>query len=124
MDEKLKILVVCGRNKRRSKTAESIFRKEPNFKIQSAGLSPKSPSHISKSKINWSDAIMVMEDGHKARILGQYRHLILPPIYVLHVEDEFEYMQAELIEILEERILNTIKYEIKIKNLNIEVYQH
>src|SRR6056297_2868333 len=113
MGEKIKILVVCGRNKRRSKTAESIFRKETKFKIQSAGLSPKSPSQISESKINWSDAIMVMEDGHKARISKQYLHLSLPPIYVLHIEDEFDYMQAELIEILEERIPNTIKYEMK-----------
>jgi len=86
------ILVVCGRNKRRSKTAESIFRGKNEFKIQSAGLSPKSPSQISETKINWADAIMVMEDGHKARILGQYRHLDLPSIYVLHVEDEYKEM--------------------------------
>ena len=51
------ILVVCGRNKRRSKTSESIFRKEKEFKIQSAGLSPKSPSQISETKIDWANAI-------------------------------------------------------------------
>ncbi len=113
MKSKLNILVVCGRNKRRSKTAESIFRKEPLFNIKSAGLSPKSPSQISDSKIDWSDAIMVMEDGHKARILGQHRHLELPPIFVLHIEDEYEFMQQELIEILTERIPETIKYELK-----------
>jgi len=114
--EKLNILVICGRNKRRSKTAESIFRKERKFNIQSAGLSPKSPSQISESKINWADSIFVMEDGHKARILGQYRHLDLPAIYVLHIEDEYEFMQSELVEILEERIPNTLKYEMKIEN--------
>lgn len=116
MKEKPNILVVCGRNKRRSKTAELIFRNETNFNIQSAGLSPKSPSQISETKINWSDAILVMEDGHKARILGQYRHLDLPSIYVLHIEDEYDYMQPALIEILEERIPNTLKYEMKINN--------
>lgn len=116
MKETPNILVVCGRNKRRSKTAESIFRKEREFIIQSAGLSPKSPSQISESKINWADAILVMEDGHKARILDQYRHLDLPAIYVLHIEDEYEFMQSELIEILEERIPNTLKYEMKIAN--------
>jgi predicted protein tyrosine phosphatase len=110
------ILVVCGRNKRRSKTAESIFRKEKKFKIQSAGLSPKSPSQISETKIDWADAIIVMEDGHKARILGQYRHLDLPVIYVLHIDDEYEFMQPELVEILEDRIPNTLKYEMKLKN--------
>lgn len=110
------ILVVCGRNKRRSKTAESIFRKDRRFKIQSVGLSPKSPSQISANKIDWADAILVMEDEHKARILGQYRHLELPGIYVLHIEDEYEFMQPELVEILKERIPNTLKYEMKLKN--------
>ena len=76
-------------------------------------MSPKSPSQISGSKIEWADAIMVMEDAQKNRISGQFRHLKLPPIFVLHIEDEFEYMDEELIEILEERIPNTIKYEMK-----------
>lgn len=113
MKVKLNILVVCGRNKRRSKTAEQIFRADSTLNIRSAGLSPKSPSQVSESKIEWSDAIMVMEDSHKNRISGQYRHLELPPIFVLHIEDEFEYMDEELIELLEERIQNTVKYELK-----------
>ena len=71
MKHKLNILVVCGRNKRRSKTAEMIFRKERNFNMQSAGLSPKSPSQINSTKIEWSDAILLMEDGHKLRIVSQ-----------------------------------------------------
>lgn len=113
MKSKLNILVVCGRNKRRSKTAEMIFKSRETFKIKSAGLSPKSQSQISESKIEWSDAIMVMEDNHKNRISGQYRHLELPPIFVLHIEDEFEYMDEELIQLLKERIPSTIKYELK-----------
>ena len=106
-------MVVCGRNKRRSKTAEQIYRKNAKIDVRSAGLSPKSPSQISESKIEWSDAIMVMEDNQKNRINGQYRHIELPPIFVLHIEDEFEFMDEELIELLEERIPNTIKYELK-----------
>lgn len=65
----------------------------------------------SEAKINWADAILVMEDGHKSRITGQYRHLQLPAIHVLHIEDEYTYMQAELVEILEDRIPNILKYE-------------
>lgn len=107
------ILVVCGRNKRRSKTAESIFRNEKDFTIKSAGLSPKSPSQITETKINGANAIMVMEDGHKSRIVSQFRHLELPPIFVLQIEDDYNYMQAELIEILEERIPETLKYEME-----------
>lgn len=111
LNNKPNILVVCGRNKRRSKTAETIFRTAKEFTMRSAGLSPKSPSQISVTKISWADVIMVMEDFHKSRIIAQYRHMDLPPIYVLHIEDEYDYMQLELIEILEERITDTIKYE-------------
>ncbi|MGB1204408.1 MAG: hypothetical protein ACPG5B_02110 [Chitinophagales bacterium] len=117
MKDKFNILVVCGRNKRRSKTAEMIFRKERSFNIQSAGLSPKSPSQISSTKIEWSDAILVMEDGHKSRIVSQFRHIGLPKICVLHIEDDFEYMQTELIEILKDRVIDTLRYELQIEGI-------
>jgi predicted protein tyrosine phosphatase len=42
--------------------------------------------------------------------------LDLPVIYVLHIDDEYEFMQPELVEILEDRIPNTLKYEMKLKN--------
>ncbi len=116
MKETPNILVVCGRNKRRSKTAEALFRKERTFQMQSAGLSPKSPSQISETKVNWSDAILVMEDGHKERVVRTFRHLELPPIFVLHIEDEYDYMQPELIAILEERIPEVLKYEMKMED--------
>lgn len=114
MNNTSNILVVCGRNKRRSKTAEALYRREKAFNMQSAGLSPKSPSQINETKISWSDAIFVMEDEHKSRIVKQFRQIDLPPIYVLHIEDEYEYMQPELIEILEERITDILKYWMKL----------
>ncbi|MCB0661652.1 MAG: protein tyrosine phosphatase [Saprospiraceae bacterium] len=111
LKEKQNILIVCGRNKRRSKTAEAIFRNDPGYNFQSAGLSPKSPSQISATKIEWADSIMVMEDSHKARIKDQFRDLDLPPIFVLHIEDDYDYMDPELIEILQDRIPYILNYE-------------
>ncbi len=112
MNELPNILVVCGRNKRRSKTAETLFRKDTRFHTRSAGLSPKSPSQISEHKIDWADAILVMEDGHKARIRKEFRSLDLPPICVLHIEDEFDYMDAELVELLSEKIPAVVEFEL------------
>ncbi len=40
MTERPNILVVCGRNKKRSRTAEHIFKNDNRFNIRSAGLSP------------------------------------------------------------------------------------
>lgn len=115
MTDRPNILVVCGRNKRRSRTAEFIFKNDSRFNIRSVGLSPKSERQIKENDINWSDLIFVMEDGHGSRIAGTYRHLELPPINVLHIEDEYEYLDNELIDLLTERINSTLEIEWKLK---------
>ena len=114
MKEKPNILVVCGKNKKRSRTAEYIFKNDMRFNIRSVGLSPKSERQIRENDILWSDLIFVMEQGHLARISGTYRHLDLPEIEVLHVEDDFEYLDLELIELLSDRINSTLKVKYKI----------
>ena len=111
---RLNILVVCGRNKKRSRTAEFIFKNDSRFNIRSAGLSPKSDRKISEKDLNWADLVFVMETGHRARIWGTYRHLQLPTIEVLNIDDEYEFMDEELVELLTERINNTLRIVYKI----------
>ena len=103
------ILVVCGRNKRRSRTAEHIFKNDSRFNIRSVGLSPKSDRKISEKDIKWSDIIFVMEHGQEKQISGIYRHLELPRIEVLDIEDSFEFMDEELIHTLTDRINYTMR---------------
>ncbi len=114
MTERPNILVVCGRNKKRSRTAEHIFKNDDRFNIRSVGLSPKSDRKISENDVNWADFIFVMETGYRAKIWGQYRHLELPTIEVLEIPDDYEFMDEELIEMLTDRINYTLKnvYEI------------
>ena len=114
MKQRPNILVVCGRNKRRSRTAEYIFKNDNRFSIRSVGLSPKSERQISEKDISWSDLIFVMEIGHAARISGTYRHLLLPKIEVLDIEDIYEYLDTELIELLTDRINDTLKIILKL----------
>lgn len=108
------ILVVCGKNKKRSRTAEFIFKNDNRFNIRSAGLSPKSNRKISENDLNWADLVFVMETGHRAKIWGLYNYLELPPIEVLNIADDYEFLDEELIEILSERINETIKIKYKI----------
>jgi protein-tyrosine phosphatase len=63
MTDRPNILVVCGRNKKRSRTAESIFKNNNRFSIRSAGLSPKSDRKISEKDLIWANLIFVMETG-------------------------------------------------------------
>ncbi|MGF1637818.1 MAG: protein-tyrosine-phosphatase [Cyclobacteriaceae bacterium] len=114
MSERPNILVVCGRNKKRSRTAEYIFKNDVRFSIRSAGLSPKSDRKISENDLNWADIVFVMETGQRAKIWKLYRHLELPKIEVLNIQDEYEFMNDVLIEMLSERINDTLRSVFKI----------
>lgn len=103
------ILVVCGRNKKRSRTAEHIFKNDNRFNIRSAGLSPKSDRKISENDLNWADLVFVMETRQRGKIWELYRHLELPKIEILNITDDYEFMNEELIEMLTDRINEALK---------------
>jgi len=109
MTERPNILVVCGRNKKRSRTAEYIFKNDNRFNIRSAGLSPSSERKISEKDLNWADLVFVMENDQRAKINNLYRHLELPAIEVLNIPDDYEFMNEELVEILMDKINDTLK---------------
>lgn len=111
MTERPNILVVCGRNKKRSRTAEYIFKNDDRFNIRSAGLSPKSDRKISENDLNWADLVFVMETAQRSKIWEQYRHLELPLIKVLDIPDDYEFMDEELIDLLTDRITQSLKTE-------------
>lgn len=107
-------MVVCGRNKRRSRTAEYIFKNDQRFRIRSVGLSVKSSRQLKETDISWANLILVMEDDHRVRILSSYRSVELPGIEVLHIEDDYAYLDEELIQLLKERINTTLEMQFKL----------
>ena len=44
----------------------------------------------------------------------KYRYLNIPPIEILHIEDDYEYLDDELVELLKDRINSTLKIVYKI----------
>ena len=70
MTERPNILVVCGRNKKRSRTAEHIFKNDARFSIRSAGLSPQSNRKISENDLNWADLVFVMDNEPRSQNRG------------------------------------------------------
>ena len=109
MTERPNILVVCGRNKKRSRTAEHIFKNDNRFNIRSAGLSPKSDRKISENDLNWADLVFVMETNQRAKIWEVYSHVEMPNIEILHIPDDYEFMDNELVEILNDRMNEAFK---------------
>jgi len=108
------ILVVCGRNKKRSRTAESIFKNDNRFSIRSAGLSPKSDRKITENDLKWADLVFVMETEHRAKIWELYRNMELLSIEILDIPDDYEFMDNELIDLLTERINDTLRIVYKL----------
>lgn len=102
--EKPHILFVCGKNKWRSPTAERIYKNDERIEVRSAGVSGKSKHTISSKDIEWADLILVMESRYKWQILGLFRDLPLPKVENLDIPDEYEYMDKELIQLIEKRV--------------------
>ena len=97
----MKILFVCSRNKWRSRTAETIFKNNGLHQIQSAGTEKSARIRITQNMINWADIIFVMEEKHKKRILDKFEiDKQQEKIEVLDIPDEYQYMEDDLVEIL------------------------
>ena len=103
---KLKILVVCSRNKKRSLTAEVLYKNNPHIIVRSVGTSPSARRKITQADIAWAETILCMEQKHKEIIEQQFGTKNLPTLSVLDIADEFEFMDPELVEILQREIGN------------------
>ncbi len=103
------ILVICGKNKKRSRTAEHLFNNDGRFAIRSVGLSPKSERKLSENDLHWAELVLVMETDHRAKIRELYRHMELLTIEVLHIPDEYEFMDSELVDILTDKVNGALK---------------
>ena len=101
---KKRILFLCSQNKLRSPTAEAIFSGHPTVEVDSAGLNNDAVVPLSEEQLEWADVILVMEMSHLNRLNRKFReHLRGKQIAVLGIPDDYEYMQPELVNLLETR---------------------
>jgi len=101
-EEPLKLLFVCSRNQKRSKTAEQIFKDRPGILVKSAGTEPSARIKVTKGLIGWADIILVMERKHGANLRQNFPDLIdSKPVHCLGIPDEYEFMDEDLIAMLE-----------------------
>ena len=94
-----KLLFVCSRNRLRSLTAEKLFEGFPNYKVRSAGTQPDARIVITEGHIGWADMIFVMEKSHLERIRRKFPEALEGKrVLTLHIPDDYEFMQRELID--------------------------
>ena len=95
-------LFICTQNRLRSPTAEQIFAAWPDVETDSAGLGNDANVPLSSEQLEWANIIFVMEKAHRNRLAAKFRrHLNGKRIICLDIPDEYEYMQAELVKLLE-----------------------
>ena len=98
----MNILFICSRNKWRSRTAETIFKNNQQHIVKSAGTENEARIRVTEKLVRWADLIFVMEKKHKERLKEKFGSLTDDKdIIILDIQDDYKYMDAELIEVLE-----------------------
>ena len=94
-----KLLFVCSQNKLRSLTAEKLFEGFPAYQVRSVGTQPDARIVITEGHIGWADLIFVMEKSHLNRIRRKFPEALHGKrVITLHIPDEYEFMQPELLD--------------------------
>ena len=101
----MNVLFVCSKNEWRSRTAETIFRNNQSFECKSAGTSKTARISVNAKHVNWADVIFVMENHHKKRLQQMFGEILKEKeMIVLDIPDEYEYMNSDLIDELEDAV--------------------
>jgi predicted protein tyrosine phosphatase len=95
------LLFICSKNQWRSPTAELLFKGRPVHSARSAGTSDKARVKVNEKLIDWADVIFVMERKHRDILKQRFASVIAgKELIVLNIEDNYQFNDPELIEIL------------------------
>jgi predicted protein tyrosine phosphatase len=82
-----------------------LFKNSQLYVAKSAGTSDKARIKLTANLINWADQIFVMEKRHATIIRQNYADLVVDrSIINLDISDDYQYMDSELIDMLESRL--------------------
>jgi len=98
-------LFICTQNRLRSPTAEQVFSTWPDVETDSAGLGNDADVRLSVEQIEWVTLIFVMEKAHRNKLSKRFKaHLNGKRVICLDIPDDYDYMQPELIRLLEVKV--------------------
>lgn len=93
------VLFVCGRGRRRSRTAADLYRDDPRVAVRHGGVGAASRRRVSAGDLVWADLVLVMEPEHKRHLVARFGRDV-PSIVVLDVPDIYGPMDPELVAML------------------------
>ena len=101
----IRALFICTQNRLRSPTAEQVFSSWANVETDSAGLGNDADVRLSVEQVEWATLIFVMEKAHRNKLSKQFKaHLNGKRVICLDIPDDYDYMQPELIRLLEAKV--------------------
>lgn len=104
-----KLLFICSQNRIRSLTAEKLFDGIPGFRVRSAGTQPEARIVVGSGHIGWADIIFVMEKSHLEKLRQKFPETLAEKhVVTLHIPDDFQFMQPELIDELRAKLAGHI----------------
>lgn len=99
------VLFVCSQNRLRSPTAEQLFSGRKDIKVLSAGLDATCGNPVTPETVEWADIIFVMEQAHRNKLSRRFRASLKGQhVIVLGIPDDYEFMDPELMRLLEARV--------------------
>ncbi len=105
-----KILFICGKNRRRSTTAEEIFAGMDGVEVSSAGTSPEAECPVSWDLLEWADRVFVMETSQRKYLSSHFSKVLKDKrVVCLNIPDKYEYMQDELVDVLRAKVLPMLR---------------
>ena len=101
----MNVLFVCSRNRLRSPTVERVFSEHPGLETDSAGLAPDADLQLDSDQVRWADLVVVMEKRHRTALIRRFARLLSGTrVVCLDIPDNYEFMQPELVALLERRM--------------------
>jgi len=105
MSRRKHVLFVCEGNLHRGPTAEALYASNTGLKVRSAGTSSLARTEIDEELIEWADIVCVLEPRIERILHRRFPDLLAEKkVLVLHIPDDYQRMQPELIAILTEQL--------------------
>ena len=104
-DTTRRVLFVCRQNRKRSATAERLFCKREDLDVRSAGTAADALVRVNLHMLEWADVIFIMDADQRRWLETAFKdHPALAKVVCLDIPDHFEFLQPELIALLETRV--------------------
>ena len=89
----------------RSATAHKIYESDERFEVLSAGTDTTANTVLTRELLVWADTIVAMDKPHRNFIQRKFKDIYKTKrITCLYIPDDYEYMQPELVNIIQHRV--------------------